>query len=265
MALTIGYSFTDRQFLGAVGGGFVGIANYVSTLTNELFLRSFGVTVYMGVISVAIPLVLGLVIALLLDGEGRTYRVLRAVFFVPIILSPVVVSTIWSSILGAQGILNTTLRSLNLDALALNWIGDPHLAPLSVAWVTAWQSLAFTVTVYLAGLQSVSGDLYEAAAIDGVRPWSRFRYITWPLIAPAFTINAVVSTISALKLYDQAVVLTNGGPGNATETVTMKIISTNFVSGLNGLSSAQAVILLAVIAVVSFVLLRWLQRRERDL
>ncbi|WP_309617686.1 sugar ABC transporter permease, partial [Salinibacterium sp.] len=256
------YSMTDRFTIGARPVHFVGFNNFAEALTDPVFQSSLLVTGYMAIIAVMVPLVLGLALAILLDGESPLYRVLRAVFFVPIILSPVVISTIWSSILGAQGILNTALRGAGLGNLALNWIGDPYLAPITVALVTAWQSLAFSVTVYQAGLQSIPLDLQEAGTLDGVSGWARFRFITWPLIAPAFTINCVVLLIGGFKLYDQAVVLTNGGPGNATQTVAMNIVATNFVSGLSGLASAKSFTLLVVVAAISFVVLRLLQRRE---
>jgi multiple sugar transport system permease protein len=130
----------------------------------------------------------------------------------------------------------------------------------------SWQMLGFCVVVYLAGLQSVPPELHEAASLDGAGPLHRFRHVTWPLLAPALTINTVVLLITAFKAYDYVQVITNGGPGTGTTaTVAFVILQTGFTADHEGYAAAMAVVMLAVVATAAAVVLRLLQRREVDL
>jgi multiple sugar transport system permease protein len=244
---------------------FVGLRNYTSLFSDEQFLTALRVTSILTVIVVVVPNVLGLGVALLLDRPGWLYSALRSVFFTPVILSSVVVSIVWSRLLDNEGPLNQALRALGVEHPP-GWLSDPDYALYSLASIVCWQMLGFCVVVYLAGLQGVPTDLVEAAAIDGAGPVRRFRAVVWPLLAPALTINTVVLLISAFKTYDYVKVITNGGPGaGATATIAFNVLATGFDANHVGYASAMAVVMLLIVAVVTAVVLRLLQRREVDL
>lgn len=261
--ISLGYSFTNYNPFNPPTR-FVGLHNYSLLLSDDTFLTSLRVTVVLTVILVVVPNLAGLGVALLLDRPGVFYRAWRTVFFVPVVLSSVVVSIVWTRLLADDGAVNQMLGWVGLGPVG--WLSDPGIALYSLAAIMSWQMLGFCVVVYLAGLQSVPLDLYEAAALDGAGPLHRFRHVTWPLLAPALTINTVVLLITAFKAYDYIQVITNGGPGTGTTgTVAFVILQTGFTADHGGYASAMAVVMLAIVATAAAVLLRLLQRREVDL
>ncbi|GLZ34808.1 sugar ABC transporter permease [Lentzea sp. NBRC 105346] len=244
---------------------YVGWENYFLLFQDKEFLTALKVTSILTVIVVVVPNALGLGVALLLDRPGWLYNALRSVFFTPVILSSVVVSIIWSRLLDNEGPLNTFLRFLGVENPP-GWLSDPDVALYSLASIVCWQMLGFCVVVYLAGLQGVPQELLEAAQIDGAGPVRRFRAVTWPLLAPSLTINTVVLLISAFKTYDYVKVITNGGPGaGATATIAFNVLATGFDANHVGYASAMAIVMLLIVAVVTAVVLKLLQRREVDL
>ncbi|MFE2728107.1 carbohydrate ABC transporter permease [Kitasatospora sp. NPDC059327] len=261
ITLSVGYSFTNAdQF--APTTEFVGLDNYTRLLTDDAFLTALRVTTILTLIVVVLPNVLGLAIALLLDRTGWLYQALRSVFFVPVVLSSVVVSVIWQAMLTDDGLVNSLLTSLGVDSPP-GWLSDPTLALYSVGFIISWQLLGFCAVVYLAGLQGVPQELHEAAAIDGAGPWLRFRKVTWPMLAPALTINTVMLLITGFKAYDHIQVLTSGGPGTGTTaTLAFSVVQTGFTANRTGEASAMALIMLVIVAVISSIALRFLQRRE---
>ena len=242
--------------------GFVGLGNYLALLTNQSFLQVLGNSVTITLIVVIGTNILGLGIAMLLHGTHWLYSVLRSVFFTPVVLSAVVVSVIWRSLLVDDGLFNNVLRSLGV-AHPPGWLSDPSLALYSVSGIVVWQLLGFVVVIYLAGLSGVPKELDEASSIDGASHFAHFRHITWPLLAPALTINTVMLMISSFKVFDQIAVLTNGGPGTgATATIAFEIVRVAFTDQRIGYASAMAGLMLIIIATASVIALRALQRRE---
>ncbi|NJM06620.1 sugar ABC transporter permease [Candidatus Gracilibacteria bacterium] len=255
------YSFTDLNPL-FPDTSFVGLQNYRDLPQDSDFLRSVRNTLVISVIVTLLTNVLGLGVALLLNHPGRLFYTLRTLFFVPQVLSAVIVSFIWSIILTQNGILNTVLRNAGLGELARPWLGLPGTALGSIMLVVTWQALGFCVVVYLATLQSIPADLFEAARIDGGNRWEQFRHITFPLLAPGMTITVVLTMISVFKLYDHVAVLTAGGPAGTTETLSFNIIKVGFTANQAGYSSAMAVVLFVVIGCISVALTSLLRRRE---
>jgi multiple sugar transport system permease protein len=244
---------------------FVGLRNYRLLFTDTEFLTSLRVTTILTLIVVIVPNVVGLAIAVLLDRRGWLYNGLRSVFFVPMVLSSVVVSIVWTRMLADDGLVNQALRGLGVSDPP-GWLSDPSYALYSLGGILSWQMLGFCVVVWLAGLQSVPTELAEAAAIDGAGPLRRFRSVTWPLLAPALTINTVVLLISAFKIFDHVQVITHGGPGTGTTaTIAYNVLQTGFVANRQGYASAMAVVMLLVIATASALALKVLGRREVDL
>ncbi|MGP3982508.1 carbohydrate ABC transporter permease [Streptomyces sp. KR80] len=262
--LSFGYSLTNADLFHH-DVQFIGARNYTTLLGDEAFLRSLRVTTVLTLIIVILPNAGGVAVAMLLDRRGWLYNALRSVFFVPVVLSSVVVSVVWMAMLSDEGLINTLLHGLGV-ASPPGWLSDPDLALYTIGFVISWQMLGFCSVVYLAGLQSVPKELLEAAEIDGAGVWLRFRKVTWPMLAPAMTLNTVMLLITGFKAYDHVQVLTAGGPGlGTTATLAFNVIQTGFTENRTGLSSAMAVLMLVIVAVVSSLVLHVLKRREVDL
>jgi multiple sugar transport system permease protein len=264
IVISFGYSLTNYNPFNPPTR-FVGLRNYRLLASDGEFLTSLRVTTILTLLVVIVPNVLGLAVAVLLDRRGWLYNALRSVFFVPVVLSSVVVSIIWTRLLADDGMVNQLLRGLGV-ADPPGWLSDPALALYSLASILCWQSLGFCVVVYLAGLQGVPQELNEAAAIDGAGPVMRFWRVTWPLLAPALTINTVVQLISAFKVFDHVQVITKGGPGSGTTaTIAFTVLEVGFTANRQGYASAMAIVMLVIIATASAVALKLLQRREVQL
>ncbi|MFI1092633.1 carbohydrate ABC transporter permease [Streptomyces sp. NPDC020917] len=261
VVMTVDYGLTNRNpFNPPVR--FVGLENYRLLFHDSDFLHALRNTLVITVIVTVTANAGGLAIAHLLDRRGWIYNALRSVFFTPVVLSAVVVSVIWQSILSDDGLLDSLLRDLGVHHPP-GWLSDPSLALYTIAWIVTWQLLGFCVVVYLAGLQGVPKELHEAAALDGAGPFQRFRFVTWPLLAPALTINTVMLLITGFKVYDQVQVITNGGPGSGTtSTIAFSVVQTAFTDNHVGYASAMATVMLVLVVCLSVVVLRLLQRRE---
>jgi raffinose/stachyose/melibiose transport system permease protein len=154
------------------------------------------------------------------------------------------------------------LGAVGLGSWRQDWLGNPDLALWSVAFMVVWQFAGYSMVIFLAGLESVPENLHEAAMIDGAGRWQRFRHVTWPLLAPAVTVNIMLSTIGGLKLFDQVYAATNGGPGYASETLSTVLYKQAFVFGNYGYSTAIALVLALFVAAVSLVQVHFLRGRE---
>ncbi|MEV0800990.1 sugar ABC transporter permease [Kribbella sp. NPDC050281] len=261
---TVAQGFTDRNRFDPQTS-WVGLDQFRRLLEDDQFWLVLKNTFVVTAIVVVVPNVLGLGIALLLDRESLLYRLLRSVFFTPVILSGIVVSVIWQSVLRPDGVLNKVLADAGVES-APGWLSDPSIALYSISGILCWQMLGFCVVVYLAGLNGVPKELYEAAIVDGAGWWRRFGSVTWPMIAPAVTINTVMLLISGFKVYEHILVLTNGGPGrNTTASIAFDVIEKGVRGDRIGYAAAEATIMLCIIVVLSGVVLRLLQRREVQL
>jgi multiple sugar transport system permease protein len=264
IAWTVVLGFTDRNRF-APQTNWVGLDQFDRLLHDDQFWLVLRNTFVVTAIVVIVPNVLGLALALLLNRDTLLYRLLRSVFFTPVILSGIVVSVIWQSLLRPDGVLNAVLVDLGVDS-APGWLSDPGIALFSISGIICWQLLGFCVVVYLAGLNAVPKELHEAAIVDGAGWWRRFASVTWPMIAPAVTITTVMLLISGFKVYEHILVLTNGGPGrNATASIAFDVIEKGVRSDRIGFAAAEATVMLAIIVLLSGVVLRLLQRREVEL
>lgn len=248
---TVVLGFTDRNRF-AAATHWVGFDQFQRLFADDQFWLVLKNTFVVTAIVVVVPNALGLAIALLLNRNTLLYRLLRSVFFTPVILSGIVVSVIWQSMLRPGGVLDQ-----------VGWLSDPSIALYSISGIICWQMLGFCVVVYLAGLNGVPRELYEAAIVDGAGWWRRFGSITWPMIASAVTINTVMLLISGFKVYEHILVLTNGGPGrNTTASIAFDVIEKGVRGDRIGFAAAEATVMLAIIVVLSGVVLRVLRRRE---
>ncbi|HXI80355.1 MAG TPA: sugar ABC transporter permease [Verrucomicrobiae bacterium] len=257
-------SFTDRNPLRAEST-FVGLDNYRQLFADPRLLTSLRFTIVVVVVVTIVSNVVGLGFAMLLNRPSVGYRLMRTLIFIPQVLSGVIVAFIWRSILTQNGLLNTFLGNVGLADQPISWIGTPDLALLSVCVVVSWATIAFATVVYVAALQSVPGELYEAARIDGAGALGRFRFVTLPMIAPGMTISIVLCLITTFKLYDVIAVLTGGGPANSTQTTAFYLITVAFTTNRFGYASAIAIFLLVATTVIAYSLTGLLRRREADL
>ncbi|WP_371781497.1 carbohydrate ABC transporter permease [Streptosporangium subroseum] len=251
------YAFTDWSGIGE-GKSFVGLANFRAILGDEQVMGSLGNTLLLTVAILVVQNGVGLLLALGVHAKLKSRTLLRVIFFSPVVVSPVMVAFLWKYVYtpdpsaGLNGLLG----------LDIDWLGDPSVALWSIAGMVVWQYAGYSMVIFLAGLEGVPKELHEAAMIDGAGTLQRFRYVTWPLLAPALTINLMLSTIGGLKLFDQVFAATNGGPGYATETLSTVLYKQAFVYGKFGYSTAIALVLALFVAAVSLVQIYYLRSRE---
>jgi raffinose/stachyose/melibiose transport system permease protein len=256
------YAFTDWSGIGDFS--FVGFDNFAQVWNDEAARGSLLNTLLLTVAIVLVQNGVGLLLALGVHARIRSRALLRVIFFAPAVVSPVMVAFLWKYVYNPEpdAGLNGILGAVGLGGLRQDWLGDPDLALWSVAFMVVWQFAGYSMVIFLAGLESVPDNLHEAAAIDGAGRWQRFRHVTWPLLAPAVTINVMLSTIGGLKLFDQVYAATGGGPGYASETLSTVLYKQAFVFGKYGYSTAIALVLALFVAAVSLVQVHLLRGRE---
>ena len=256
------YAFTDWSGIG--DRSFTGLANFRELFRDDAARGALGNTLALTVAVVVVQNGIGLLLALGVHTRIRSRGVLRVVFFAPAVVSPVMVAVLWKYVYNPapDAGLNGVLGALGLGGLRQDWLGDPSLALWSVAGMVVWQFAGYSMVIFLAGLAGVPDELHEAAMIDGAGRFQRFRHVTWPLLAPALTINVMLSTIGGLKLFDQVYAATSGGPGHASETLSTVLFKEAFVFGNYGYSTAIALVLALFVAAVSLVQIHYLRGRE---
>lgn len=238
---------------------FVGLKNYVRLAQDTVIVSAVKHTLLYAVLMTIFQNALAVPLAVALDSKMRTKNLQRLVFFAPAVLSPLIVGFLWSYIMSPG---SGMLWSLGWKT---NFLGDPDLVMYSLVSVSVWQFTGWAAVIYLANLQGISQDYYEAATIDGANRWKQFWHVTFPLLAPALTINVVNSLVGSLKVFDIVMSMTQGGPGTSSETITTVLIKRAFTEYRYGYGSAIAVMFLAITAVLSVLLLKYLQNREEKL
>ena len=261
MVLGVGFAFTDWNGLDRTWD-YVGLRNFMRIGNDRQVVSAIGTTLILAGSLVAVKMVLGFLLAVGLNGAIRTRNVLRMIVFMPVVLTPVITSYVWKYIFSTEGAVNRIADALGLTFLHQGWLGHPRLALLCVVIVTAWQSVGLAMVIFLAGLQAVPAELVEAAIIDGASRWQRLRMVVIPLLAPAITVNVVLALVQGLKFFDQIYVLTAGGPGYATETLSTIIYKTSFYYGEFGYGASIALIFAIIVAGLVFTATHFLRSRE---
>jgi len=239
------------------------LAHFARLAADPFFFDALWHTLLYAASALTLEFLLGLGLAVLLHGELRARGLFRAALLVPMMLPPVVVGVVWRLMLNPNfGAVNGTLKSFGLDTDALTWTASPRLALASVVAVDVWQWTPFMFLVLLAGLQAIPQEPYEAALVDGASRWQTFRDVTLPLLKPAILIALLLRTMDLLRVFDQIFILTEGGPGFATETVSLYIYRAAFRFGDFGYAAAMSFVLLLLTNVVSLLYIRLLQRQE---
>lgn len=254
------YSLTDWN--GLSPAHYIGFSNFIALFKEAETRDSLFHTLEIAGSFVVLSNAIGLTLALALNRTVRTRHLLRAVFFAPAVFSSVAVAFVWQYIFIPDGALNQFLGAVGLKSWEQPWLGSPTAALWSVVVVLVWQFSGLTMIIYLAGLQAISDELYEAAAVDGASLLSQLRRITLPLLAPAITVSATLTLVFGLRVFDQVIALTDGGPVNSTQTLATEIYEQTFVYGRFGYGAAVAVVLTALIATMVFTQLFFLRMRE---
>lgn len=238
---------------------FIGLDNYRELWGDEKFRRALRNTLYYLVGYLPLVTVGGLALALMLNRKVRGVAFFRALYFLPVVTSWVVVSLLWKWLLNPKdGLINVMLGWVGIDGPG--WWTSPTWAMPSVILASAWKDLGFVMVILLAGLQAIPETLYEAARIDGAGAWRCLRSVTLPLLTPSLFFVLVISLINGFQVFDQVWVMTNGGPAGSSTVVVEQIVKNTFSYGRAGYASAQSMVLFAIILLVTLVQLR-LQKR----
>ena len=255
-------SFTDfglRDLRNPLGTDFVGLANYQALLDDPKFRKAMINTAYFVVVGVPLTLFLGLAVALALDRGIKKFRTLfRVGYYLPVVTSIVAIAVVWRFLLNPdQGLINLLLAQAGIQGPS--WLADPMLAMPSIIAMAAWRNLGLAMIVFLAGLQTIPAQLYEAAAIDGAGRWQAFRNVTLPLLRPTILFLVVITTIGYLQLFEEPFVMTEGGPLDQTLSISMYMYQQGFEFFKQGYAAAIAWILFILVAIVAVVQIRVLR------
>lgn len=245
---------------------FIGLENFIKLFTYERLSSGIINTLKIVIFSVILQNLIALIFALFLDSSIRTKNILRTLLFIPIVLSPLVTSYMWSYMFNYDfGVINEILEALGLGAWKVDWLGNLNIAVFSVAWVNVWKSFGLQMVIFLAAMQNIQADIIEASTIDGAGKLRQILNITLPLIAPAFTINIIQTTIISLRTFETVFIMTQGGPANATQTIATVTYNEAFSYSRMGMSTAIGLVLFLFTAVVSIIQAVSLRKKEVEL
>ena len=241
------------------------LQNFTRLASDQFFLAALAHTFVYAAIALTIEFLLGLGLALLLNSQIRARNIWRTLLLVPMMLPPVVVGVVWRLMLNSNfGAVNGTLKTFGVNAESLTWTASPKLAMASVIIADVWQWTPFVFLILLAGLQAIPQEPYEAALVDGSTAWQTFRHVTLPLLKPAILIALLLRTMDLLRVFDHIFILTEGGPGFATETLSLYIYRTAFRFSNFGYAAAMSFVLLVITNAISTGYIRLLQTREAN-
>jgi len=258
------YSFTDLDIQRNTPERFVGFDNFRYLFQDSGFKLAVSNTVKFAVVTLVFKTAFGLGLAILVNSNLKVRHYLRTIFYLPTILSMIVVGIMFSSVFQYEGLLNNFLSEIGLSRWIMDWTGDVRSALGTTMVLEIWKWSGMTMAIFLSGLQSIPKDYYEAAYIDGAGPWSRFRHVTLPLLTPSMNVVVTLSLIGGFRVFDSIYVLTRGGPGNRTEVINTLVFK-EFGQGLYGRGSAMTLMLVAVIAIISLSLSAYFKRKELEL
>ncbi|BFI99268.1 MAG: sugar ABC transporter permease [Priestia megaterium] len=248
--MSVYYAFTDYYLLTPDMRKFVGLDNFINLFKDPIFLKSLAniLKFVVWVIPLQIGAALGL--ALLLNKQRKANTFFKVAYFSPVVMSLVVISVLWLYLLNPnEGIINNVLTYFGVSAQP--FLTSPKQAMFTIVFVSAWQGAGFQMLIFLAGLQNIPGDVYEAAQLDGMNKWQRFIYITLPLLKPTSIFIFITTLIGAFKLLVQPMVMTQGGPVNSTMTVVYYIYQTGFTDRMVGYASSIALLFGTIIGLVT--------------
>ena len=231
---------------------FIGLENYLSLLSDSTFRVSFWNNIHYTVVTVPLSIILGILIAMLMNVRMRGIQVFRVIYFLPQITSMIAIGIVWTTVLANYGPINQFLMTLGMENPP-QWLSSSDWALISVEMVSIWRSMGYNAVILLAGLQGINAELYEAAKIDGAGAFRRFFSITLPMLSPTIFLCLVMQLIGSFKVFDTIMSMTQGGPGRATNVLTYYIYQKAFVDWKFGYASAVAYVLFAIIMILTLI------------
>lgn len=237
-----------------------GWENFGSLIDQGYLFSSIGITVGYALIAMTIQNVVSLALAYAMKDSTRLNGFFRSLFFLPVLLSPLAAGYIWRGLLASDGPVNDFIGLL-IPGFAWSWLGETSTALAAVAFVDAWKWIGLTTLVYIAGISAVPKDALEAAIIDGATAWQSFWRVTFPMLAPAFTFNVVVTLVGAFSAYDVIMATTGGGPGDSTRALNV-VLRMQWGLGNFGSGSALGLTVTVLVIIVAIPLVWWLRKRE---
>ena len=255
------YSFTNFKGFGKYN--WVGFQNYIDLFSDARVGKSYWFTFKLAIVSTVVTNVLSLILALGLNSKIKAKSFFRGAYFLPNILGALVVGYIFNYFF--TYILPAVAQMMGVEALSSSILSNPSAAWIGIMVVCAWQAIAMNTIIYISGLQTVPEDVYEAGGLDGATGWKQFRYLTFPLIIPFFSINMVLCVKNFLMVFDQIMALTKGGPAQSTESISYLIYNNGMSGGQFGFQSANAVVFFIVIVIVSVAQMKFSSSKEEQL
>ncbi|MFK7691620.1 carbohydrate ABC transporter permease [Paenibacillus sp. HJGM_3] len=257
------YSFTSWN--GSGKPEFIGWDNYVNLFTDPHMTDGLKNSLKMAVFGIVVQNPLALLVAVMINKRFRTRAFIRTAIYFPVIVSLVVASVVWGQLLQFDGFFNEILNRLGLASWTEDWLSTLKTSFPTIILLSQWQAIGFCAVIYLAGLQSIPPDMYEAAELEGARGFTLFRNITLPMLMPTVTIVLFLTVVGALKLFDLPYIMTNGGPGTSSYTLFLAIYNAAFRENNYGYATAGGIFLAVCIIAVSIVQLSITRKREVEL
>lgn len=263
LLFSFGISLFDYNITKAQNISFVGLSNFLRAFEDDQFRSAIKVTVIQVLGTVAGQMFIGMLIALLLSRDFRGAKIMRSLYIIPMMITPVVSGIMWRMMLNADlGILNYLLGRIGIGAV--NWLGSPKMALVAVIVTDIWLSTPMVTMILLAGIQGISQDYYDAAVMDGANTLQRFMYVTLPLVKPMVLLALLFRIMDAIRRYDSIMAMTAGGPGTATQTLNIYAYYQGFSYFNIGYSSALSMILLILIFTISLILLKMIRNAGQN-
>lgn len=251
IAVAFGLCFVKWDFANPME--FIGFRNFIRLFRDEGFQISFWNTLYYTAVSVPLTIVIALFLAILLHQKIKGMKWFRTIYFFPYISSMVAVSVVWNMLYHpTMGPINSFLRMLGMESPP-EWTSSVVWALPAVIIMSVWKQVGYYMVIYLAGLQGIPEQLYEAATIDGANAWQKFRYVTFPMLSPSTFLISILLVINSFKVFDQIVIMTDGGPGRATNVLVYYLYYQAFQYFKFGYASAIAMVMFVIILIITFI------------
>ncbi|MCK4241306.1 MAG: sugar ABC transporter permease [Candidatus Atribacteria bacterium] len=253
------YSFTRWNGI-SFSKEFIGIENFKEIFSDKRFLNSLFFTFKYALLNVIFINILAFALALMLDRTVKGIGFLRSIFFMPNVISMVIVGFIWQFIF--MNVVGEVSKFTGMPFLNQSWLGNPNIALYSVVLVSVWRGTGYMMIIYLAGLQTINSEIIDASRIDGASNWGKFIYIILPLMIPSINICLFMTIANSFKMFDLVFAMTRGGPGYATEVISLNLYNEAFLNDRYGYGIAKAVVLAIIIMIVTYIQLKVLKKRE---
>lgn len=263
VVLAFSLAFTNARLVSPRPAHWVGLENFRTLISDPVFRKALRNTVIFTVVVVPVQGGLALLLALLVNGRARGRNVFRTIYFFPVVTSMVVVSVLWTLLYQRDGLINQLIKAVTFGhSDGRDWLNDPHTALGAIIVLSIWQAVGFHMIIWLSGLQTIPGELYEAAEIDGASGWGRFWNVTWPGLRHTRTFVLITITIAAFGLFTQVSVMTHGGPLDSTTTVVYQAVHTGYDQQETSYAAAISLVFFLMVLLVS--LLQRYLTREKD-